>query len=598
MAPFTSRLVLFPTCVAAAVALLSAGACSSNDDAATTPSRDSVDEQGNLPTCDGSREGRVYFVAKDSALFACTAGEWHAVSGGAAGATGPAGATGSNGTNGATGPTGATGPIGGSPLDGGVADAGLDATTPLLTTVKINEVESNGGSPGDWIEIINNGTTTVDLAGFTVRDNDDTHNYLLASGTTLAPGAYLVIEEAALGFGLGGADSARLFDRSLRLVDGYDWLTHATTTYGRCPNGTGAFATSASSTKGAANDCGVALDGGTSSDGGSSTDGGVANASWPGANDVVTVDVASTFGTNMSGLFYEPGVTAATSLLWAIQNGPSKLYRLQASGANYISTPTLGWDTGKTLTYATGTGAPDSEGVTRAELTSAAMYVSSERDNNANTVSRLSILRYDTDAAGATLTATHDWNVTADIPAVGANLGLEAITWLPDTYLVANGFYDEHAAATYSPLSYPNHGTGLFLVGVEATGSLYAYALNHADSTFTRVATIASGQVAVMDLSFDRATGYLWADCDNTCGNKITVLDIVTTPLAANMGRFAVRRVFDRPSSLPNINNEGITFAPETECVAGKKSFFWSDDDQTDGHALRRDAIPCGRFLP
>jgi hypothetical protein len=55
--------------------------------------------------------------------------------------------------------------------------------------------------------------------------------------------------------------------------------------------------------------------------------------------------------------------------------------------------------------------------------------------------------------------------------------------------------------------------------------------------------------------------------------------------------------VFDRPASLPDVNNEGITFAPEAECASGQKAFFWSDDSQTDGHALRRGSIPCGSFF-
>ena len=88
------------------------------------------------------------------------------------------------------------------------------------------------------------------------KDNDDTHVLHVPAGTTLAPGGYLVLEEAAFGFGLGGADSARLFAARRhdagRLVR---WTAHATTTYGRCPNGTGAFATTTGSTKGAANDC-------------------------------------------------------------------------------------------------------------------------------------------------------------------------------------------------------------------------------------------------------------------------------------------------------------------------------------------------------
>ena len=43
-----------------------------------------------------------------------------------------------------------------------------------------------------------------------------------------------------------------------------------------------------------------------------------------------------------------------------------------------------------------------------------------------------------------------------------------------------------------------------------------------------------------------------------------------------------------------NLNNEGIAFTPESECAAGMKRFFWTDDGETDGHSIRADAIPCG----
>ena len=78
-------------------------------------------------------------------------------------------------------------------------------------------------------------------------------------------------------------------------------------------------------------------------------------------------------------------------------------------------------------------------------------------------MSRLVILRFDTDAAGIELTATHDWDITADLPAVGANLGIEAITWMPDSYLVANGFIDESTGAAYNPgaVPGPRHGAVL-----------------------------------------------------------------------------------------------------------------------------------------
>jgi hypothetical protein len=48
---------------------------------------------------------------------------------------------------------------------------------------------------------------------------------------------------------------------------------------------------------------------------------------------------------------------------------------------------------------------------------------------------------------------------------------------------------------------------------------------------------------------------------------------------------------------MPNLANEGIAIAPESQCDAGQKPFFWSDDGETNGHALRADTIPCGPFI-
>jgi hypothetical protein len=112
------------------------------------------------------------------------------------------------------------------------------------------------------------------------------------------------------------------------------------------------------------------------------------------------------------------------------------------------------------------------------------------------------------------------------------------------------------------------------------------------------VASFASGQVGVMDLAWDRDFNYLWSYCDNTCGNKATVLRIDTTAMSPTLGRFQIGRVFDRPTTMPNTNNEGITFAPVAECVSGQRPFFWSDDDQADLHALRGGSITCSSVLP
>ena len=273
--------------------------------------------------------------------------------------------------------------------------------------------------------------------------------------------------------------------------------------------------------------------------------------------------------------------------------------KLEASGATWIPSATDNWGLGKTLHYTDGLGAPDSEGVTRGDYATPFVYVATERNNDANTVSRLSVLRFDTSASGSELIATDEWNLTADLPVVGANLGLEGIAYYPDTLLVAKGFRDENTATAYDPGAYPDHGQGLFFVGIEANGIVYAYALDHgAAGTYHRVASFSSGNVAVMDVTLDREVGYLWAQCDDTCGNQAGILDVDANPASPTFGRFIVKKQFARPGSMPNLNNEGLAIAPESECSGGLKSIFWSDDSQTDGHAIRRDSIPCGHWCP
>jgi hypothetical protein len=439
--------------------------------------------------------------------------------------------------------------------------------------VKINEVESSGGAPGDWVELYNPGPTTADISGFVFRDNDDTHTYTIPAAATIAPGGYYVLDEAVFGFGLGAADSARLFTATLTPVDSYTWASHAATTYGRCPNGTGAFATTATVTKGATNAC----------------TGEVAALPWPGDAAVQPVDGSSVLGGNMSGLVYEGSGSATPGVLWAAKNGPGALYRLVFDGSIWTPDPGDGWGAGKPLRYPGGSGNPDAEGVTFAGPSSAdGMYVATERNNDASGVSRNSILRVDPTGAGATLEATREWDLTADLPAVGPNLGMEAITWIPDTFLVSRGFFDESKGHAYLPAEYPNHGDGLFFVGLEANGTIYAYALDHVGGGFTRIATISSGFVGVMGLEFDRDLNDLWAVCDDGCAGRSAVLRIDATT-----GRFVGVSVFDRPATMPNINNEGFAIAPATECVADRKPAFWADDAGTDTHAIRRGTLPC-----
>jgi hypothetical protein len=313
---------------------------------------------------------------------------------------------------------------------------------------------------------------------------------------------------------------------------------------------------------------------------------------------VFTLDAMNAFGTDVSGISYQPN-GAGPGVIWAVMNlSPTKVYRLEKNGAIWERASANEWTDGKALRFPDGVGVPDSEGVTKAEWASSILYVGSERNLQAgqSAISRPSVLAYDSSAAGTTLTATQEWNLTASLPAVGANLGIEAITWIPDSALVAAGFIDELTDAAYDPASYPTHGSGLFVVGLESQSELYFYALG-SDGSIAQVAVVDTELAGVMGLEYDREVGYLWAHCDNTCGNTAVVLSLVPVVVAPATARFERRAIFTRPATLPNINNEGIAIGPESECVAMKKPFYWLEDGTTDGHVLRTGTIPCGAFL-
>lgn len=425
--------------------------------------------------------------------------------------------------------------------------------------VRINEVESDGDAAGDWIELVNVGSAPVDLGGYVVKDDDDAHAITLPQGTTLAAGARFVVvtsDKAAWGsasFGLGSADSARLFTPKGALVDAYTWTAHAATTYARCPDGTGAFATSASATKGAPNDCGTTS----------------AAEAWPGAPEVSTIDDANLFGGDMSGLFFQNGA------LWAVNNGTGQLYRLTSDGG--VFRPAAQW----TLRYGDGTGAVDSEGVT---LVGDTVYVASERNNADSKVSRASVLAYTPQGTSGELSATAEWNLTPVLGITAANGGLEGIAWIPDTTLVAGGFVDASTGAAYAPSQYAGHGTGLFFVGVESLKKVFAVALLP-NGQAKVVATIDPGLNLVAEVAYDAATGQLWAVCDEACNGESAVFALGTK------GSFELVHRYANPAGmLDTIANEGFAFGA---CVNGSRAVYYADDANTGGHALRQGALNC-----
>ncbi|MFC8490394.1 lamin tail domain-containing protein [Streptomyces sp. NPDC057235] len=434
--------------------------------------------------------------------------------------------------------------------------------------VRVNEVVTTG-DVNDSIELFNKGTATVDVSGWVLKDDDKNHAFTIASGTTLAPGGHRTFDVSGA-FGLGSADQARLYLADGRtLVDGFSWSAHSAPSWSRCPDGTGAFGQAAAVTLGAPNACGT---GG----GGSTTP-----VAWPGSSGVSTADGSNVFGQDLSGLYQEGGV------LWGAQNS-GRLWRLVRDGSGGWKPDTAGgWSSGRALRFPGGSGSPDGEGVTLTGSGSAGgVFVASERNGDASGTSRLSVLKYDVGGSGSSLTAVKEWNLTSDLPPTGSNLGLEGITWIPDTALTGAGFKDASTGAAYDPARYGAHGGGVFFVGVEGTGTIHGYVL--ADSgAYTRVASFGSGTSGVMELQWEPQASRLWAVCDDTCDGRHRTLTIGAG------GTFVTAAVHNRPGGMPNYNNEGFSLAGADECVAGSKPVYWSDDTNDGGHALRRGTVTC-----
>ncbi len=122
--------------------------------------------------------------------------------------------------------------------------------------VKVNEVLALHSAQGnDWVELINASQDPVDVAGWTMTDDDPAH-IVAFPDMVLDPGDFLVLEQGTdYTFGFSGADAIYLYDSAGQLVEAVSWSDGDMVedmSLGRAPDGTGDFEVQTPS-KGAAN---------------------------------------------------------------------------------------------------------------------------------------------------------------------------------------------------------------------------------------------------------------------------------------------------------------------------------------------------------
>lgn len=445
--------------------------------------------------------------------------------------------------------------------------------------VVLNEVESNGDARGDWIELANTDTVeTADVSGWTVVDGDPTHEpIVLPAGTTIESGGHLgvITDGDAYGssFGLGGEDAVTIRDAAGAVVAQHAWTSHATTTYGRCADMTGDFAVTATGTFGLVNDC--ALEGEPVAD----------TEPWPFADAVVPAVAPGTWGDDMSGLDY-----AGDGTLFAVNNDDGEIFELAQTATTQFAIAES-W----VPTYPEGSGTPDAEGITVAG--DGAIFLATERDNEAKAVSRPSVLRVEPGADGAS-TTTHEWNLTAAgaLPELGANVGIEAIEWISDADATRLGVLDRSSiagsgdagaavpsgAVPFDGDAYGEHFGGIFAISVEQTGLLYLVVLQESgDVTVLHSATPGPAVEVTMALDWRAGGNALWALCDDLC-------DSASSELAFVDGLLTAQRDVAAPTTMPaGYTNEGLAIDWCAANPAAVPTVAWIADSPHEGVSLR-----------
>lgn len=447
--------------------------------------------------------------------------------------------------------------------------------SPYKDNVVINEVESKDPSGGnDYAEIYNNTDKAIDISGWYILDNDPKHKkdpaYLVKEGTSVPAKGFFVFEENVdFNFGLGGDDEVNLYDKDDKLVDKFAWKSHANGTYARIPDGRGDFV-DGKATKGKSNAIQEQAE----------KEINVETINWPGIDEVKVLDETSIFDLkDLSGLDSHDG------WIYGVNNKEGRFVIFKVVNDQVIFAP--GFDNkGKAVKFIKDANnpkaiGPDSEGIT--VDSKGRVYLAIERDNGEKNINKNMILQVaDPFKDKKEMLADKEWNITNLLPDVGANLGIETIEWV--SFDNINGLlYDQKNNKALDKNDYPNaYANGIFFVGLEANGHVYALVLEE-DGKAEVISEIETGLGGVMSMDFDLANNVLWANADNDYnnihniiqfnGSKIPKIVHVKVPKDMNI----------------DLNNEGFMIDPEVS-EDGLRPTYWFMDGKN-SKAFRKSAI-------
>jgi len=290
-----------------------------------------------------------------------------------------------------------------------------------------------------------------------------------------------------------------------------------------------------------------------------------AAVSWPGDPSVIACDDAIVFDRNGSGLDF------ANGKLYVCDNGLGAVWVLDVAKDGSLAMSSLTSDGPKYILYADGSDGPDAEGISVDG--EGYIYLAAERGSLAG---NNMILKADLNTDEEDIPAVQEWCIDGTLPEVDKNKGIEAIEFVPFSELEGK-LFDSAKNAPFKASDYTSAvGGGVFFVGLEQNGHVYAYVL-YSNGSSKQIADLDTGMGKVMSLDYDTAYHVLWAKADDGCSNMSVQFEFNGTQAPG------VAYV-DPPSGLdPALNYEGFAIASSDYAVNGKRPVYFICDGPKEG---------------
>lgn len=287
--------------------------------------------------------------------------------------------------------------------------------------------------------------------------------------------------------------------------------------------------------------------------------------------------------TNLTNVMDVNGITDLSGLHFNPTN--NRLYSVQGDGHLRVLLWNVTNNTFSQIANKTIVGGP--EGITQANLYANEFYTIDENNYE--------IRRYTHTANFSTVTEFKHWNLLASPSPMQdtGNTGPEGIVFIPDSFLITNGFVSQQTGQLYS--SVKGLG-GLFFVAHQDEGYVWVFDVNpNSNNDFAYVGKYQTNHTESCDLAFDRSTGLLYI-LHNIIGNNRLEVTNLSTSLNGSSRKFIPLNDYQITNPTGNNDNvEGFALTPKCPATGLTSSWLCRDVESNENQSIQEDAL---RWFP